>query len=374
MMKDVIMVGGGVIGCSIALKLAQSGLTVAVIERSRVGGEASRAAAGMLSPQTEASGQNPFLDLCLRSRSMYRDFARLLTEMSGIDVEYRDEGTLCVVAEGESESEIDRWSSWQIGAGLELELLPASLINDIEPAVTQSAARAIFIPNDHQVENRRLMDALDVACRRAGVEIIEGHEATSLIVEHEKATGVMCGEHRFDAGAVVVAAGCWSSRLLEPVGLNITVIPARGQMIALRAAGFSINHTLHSSKCYLVPRNDGRVLAGATVEYAGFHKSITVSGINSLLKAAIELVPLLESCEIVEAWSGLRPDTADHLPVIGSTGIDNLWLATGHFRNGILLAPITAELIAECIISGRVPNELKPFGIERFEETSVVGI
>ncbi|HKS40938.1 MAG TPA: glycine oxidase ThiO [Blastocatellia bacterium] len=373
MEKDVIIAGGGVIGCSIALKLARAGLTVAVIERGRVGGEASRAAAGMLSPQTEASRPDPFLDLCLRSRSMYRDFAQHLKELSGVDVEYRDEGTLCLLTEGENESELDRWSSWQTSAGLELEVLPASVITSIEPAVTQSATRAVFIPKDHQVENRRLMDALDVACRRAGVEIIEGCEVTSLIVERGKTTGVMCGERRFDAGAVIVAAGCWSSRLLEPLGLNIAVIPARGQMIALRATDSSINHTLHSSKCYLVPRNDGRILAGATVEYAGFHKAVTAHGINSLLAAAIELVPSLKTAEMIEAWSGLRPDTSDHLPVIGQTGIDNLLLATGHFRNGILLAPLTAELIAECLINNRAPDMLRPFGFERFYETSVAG-
>ncbi|HST20149.1 MAG TPA: glycine oxidase ThiO [Blastocatellia bacterium] len=373
MEKDVIIAGGGVIGCSIALKLARAGLTVAVIERGRVGGEASRAAAGMLSPQTEASGPDPFLDLCLRSRSMYRDFAQHLKELSGVDVEYRDEGTLCLLTEGENESELDRWSSWQTSAGLELEVLPTSVITSFEPAVTQSATRAVFIPKDHQVENRRLMDALDVACRRAGVEIIEGCEVTSLIVERGKTTGVMCDERRFDAGAVIVAAGCWSSRLLEPLGLNIAVIPARGQMIALRATDFSINHTLHSSKCYLVPRNDGRILAGATVEYAGFHKAVTAQGINSLLAAAIELVPSLKTAEMIEAWSGLRPDTSDHLPVIGQTGIDNLLLATGHFRNGILLAPITAELIAECLINNRAPDVLRPFGFERFYETSVAG-
>ena len=151
MEKDVIIAGGGVIGCSIALKLARAGLTVAVIERGRVGGEASRAAAGMLSPQTEASGPDPFLDLCLRSRSMYREFAQHLKELSGVDVEYRDEGTLCLFTEAENENELDRWSSWQTSAGLELEVLPASLITSIEPAVTQSATRAVFIPKDHQV-------------------------------------------------------------------------------------------------------------------------------------------------------------------------------------------------------------------------------
>ena len=173
MTKDVIMVGGGVIGCSIALKLARAGLTVAVmnVAASAAKHRARRQECSRRRPKLQA---RTFLDLCLRSRSMYRDFAQLLTELSGIDVEYRDEGTLCVVAEGEDESELDRWSSWQTSAGLELEVLPASVITAIEPAVTQSATRAVFIPKDHQVENRRLMDVLDVACRRAGVEIIEG--------------------------------------------------------------------------------------------------------------------------------------------------------------------------------------------------------
>ena len=372
MTKDVIIVGGGVIGCSIALKLARAGLKVAIIERGRIGCEASRAAAGMLSPQTEAPGPGPFLDLCLRSRAMHRGFADLLAELSGIDVEYKDAGTLSIALDGEDEDDMSRWSSWQSSAGLGIEDLTADAISRIEPAVTRLATRAIYIPEDHQVENRRMMDALDVACRRAGVEIIEGDEVTSITVERGKVGGVVCGTRRFDAGTVVIAAGCWSSRLLEPLGLNITITPARGQMIALGGPPASINRTLHSSKCYLVPRNDGRILVGATVEYVGFRKANTAGGVNSLLASAIEIMPSLQSCEVVATWSGLRPDTSDHLPVIGPSGVDNLLLATGHFRNGILLAPVTAELIAERIIKGRDREELKPFSFERFEKMSAV--
>jgi glycine oxidase len=367
MKKDVIVIGGGVIGCSIALRLARAGLKVVVFERGRVGFEASRAAAGMLSPQVEAGSRGPFLDLCLRSRSMYRDFAAALTEASGVDVEYKDEGTLFVALCDEDEREMGGWASWQTGAGLTLEQVPADSTRKLEPAVTEQATRAIFIPNDHQVENRRLMDALDIAARRAGVEVIEGQEVTALLIERERVTGIACGNRRFHAGAVVVAAGTWSSKLLEPVGLRVQITPARGQMIAVQAASVAIRCVLHSKRCYLVPRKDGRVLIGATVEYAGFHKAVTVQAMNSLLAAAIELVPSLEASEIIESWSGLRPDTPDHLPIIGQGGIKNLLLATGHFRNGILLAPVTAEIITEALINGRAPDEIKPFGIERFQ-------
>jgi glycine oxidase len=365
MKKDVIVVGGGVIGCSIALGLARAGLKVALFERGRIGCEASRAAAGMLSPQLEAVSRGPFLDLCLRSRSMYRDFAGALTEASGIDVEYKDEGTLHVALGDEEAKEIGVWASWQADAGLALEQVPADSIRKLEPAVTEMATRAVFLPDDHQVENRRLMDALDLATRRAGVEVVEGEEASGLLIERGRVTGIACKNRRFYAGAVVVAAGSWSSKLLETVGLGVELTPARGQMVAVRSTASTIGCVLHSKKCYLVPRKDGRILIGATVEYAGFQKAVTVRGINSLLAAAIELVPSLEACEIIESWSGLRPDTPDHLPVIGESGISNLLLATGHFRNGILLAPVTARSITDILINGHAPDEIKPFGVER---------
>ena len=206
--------------------------------------------------------------------------------------------------------------------------------------------RGVFIPGDHQVENRRLMDALDAAIRAAGVEVIEGAEVARLLIERGRAVGVVCNDQAMVAGAVVVAAGSWSSRLLHSAGLRVHVTPARGQMIALRGAAARLRHVLHSSRAYVVPRNDGRVVVGATVEYVGFNKAVTAAGIRSLLDAAIEIVPRLADCEIVEAWAGFRPDTDDHLPVMGPCEIANLWLATGHFRNGILLAPVTAELLA----------------------------
>lgn len=368
MARDIIIVGGGVIGCSIAWRLAQSGLKVTVFERGRAGHEASRAAAGMLSPQCEAQGPGPFFDFCLRSRAMYRSFAEELTEASGIDVGYKDDGTLFVVLEGDDQEERIEWASWQLEAGLSIEHLSAEDTRKLEPGVTELATRAIFLPGEHQIENRRLMDALEAAMKRTAVELIEEAEVSALTTESGRVTGVVSAGKRFDAGVVIVAAGAWSSQLLEPLGLNVKVIPARGQMIAVRARACPLKRVLHSSKVYVVPRNDGRILIGATVEYAGFHKAVTAGAINQLLSAAVELVPSIANCEIVEMWCGLRPDTVDHLPIIGASGVDNLLLALGHFRNGILLAPITAESVTQLTNSNRPPDALGPFGIDRFHD------
>jgi len=302
---------------------------------------------------------------------MYRSFAEELNDASGIDVEYKDEGTLFVVLRDEDDEEKTRWAKWQLEAGLPLEHVSANDIRKIEPAVTESAARAIFLPEEHQVENRRVMDALEVAMKRAGVELIEGADVTALATEHGSVTGAVVAAQRVDAGVVVVAAGTWSSRLLEPLGLNVKVTPARGQMIAVRGGTCPINRVLHSSSVYVVPRRDGRVLIGATVEQAGFQKAVTVRAVKHLLSAGMELVPSLGEFEVVETWSGLRPDTIDHLPILGASGIDKLLLATGHFRNGILLAPVTAELVVRVITRDHVSDELKPFSVARFDARSV---
>jgi glycine oxidase len=371
MTRDVIIIGGGVIGCTIAWRLAQSGLKVTLLERGRIGCEASRAAAGMLSPQGESQTAGPFFDLCLKSRTMYRNFAEEIREASGVDVEYRDEGTLFIVLRGEDEDEKTRWVNWQLDAGLSLELLTADEVRELEPAVSNSTARGIFLPEEHQVENRLLMDALGVSIKRAGVEVIEETPVTAISCSSNRVTGVESYEARFASGAVIVAAGTWSSHLLEPIGLNIQVTPARGQMVAVKG-DLSIKRVLHSSDVYIVPRNDGRILIGATVEYTGFQKAVTASGVCRLLGSALQLAPSLAGCEIVEMWSGLRPDTADHLPVLGPAGLEGLTLATGHFRNGILLAPITADLIAQYITSGYEPLELLQFGIGRFATNHVM--
>jgi glycine oxidase len=324
----------------------------------------------MLAPQTEGLYPGPFFDFCFQSRQMYPSFVEEVIQLSGIDPQYRSEGTLFVMMEGETHADCDHWVEWQTKAGLALERLEANEVLKMEPALTKSTSGGVFLPDDHQIDNRLLMDALSIAARRAGVELIEGVEVESIIVQKGRATGVKAGGEQIESGVVVAAAGSWSTSLLGTAGIELNIVPVRGQMLALRSESPLIRHVLHSNNCYIPPRLDGRILVGATVEHVGFRKAITAKAINSLLDAAIKLVPALESCEIVETWSGLRPDAPDHLPVIGFCDVENLVLATGHYRNGILLAPLTAILVAETILNGREPQELKPFRAERLYTVS----
>lgn len=358
--------GGGAIGASIALRLAQAGAGVTVIERGRLGCESSSAGAGMLAPQTEARGPGPFFDLCLDSFRLYRDFASELSELSGLDVEYRDEGALTVFFDDDEKRESEGWAGWQSSSGLALEPLTRDGLSALEPAISRDNAGGIYLPFEHQVENRRMMEALAIALRRSGVKVVEGEEAREIILDGERAAGVETERGRFAAGVVVVAAGSWSSRLLDRAGVEVGVVPARGQMVAVKGAYAPIRHVVHSKDCYMVPRLDGRILIGATVEYEGYRKGNTARGVASLLLAGARLIPEIEGFEVVEMWSGLRPDTPDHLPVLGPTGLDNLLVATGHFRNGLLLAPRTAELMSRYVIDGSSAGEMEPFSLFRF--------
>jgi glycine oxidase len=301
---------------------------------------------------------------------MYPAFTSELEEESGLSVDYRTDGGLFVPVpgtdkesrgpdNGPDQSRASRQFDQEFG----LERLTGSDLTRFEPALTREATSAIFIPGDHQVDNRRLMPALGTAVRRAGVEVRESSEVSSIAINAGRVAGVTCGIERFEAPEVIIAAGCWSSALLKPAGLDLDVVPVRCQMLAVR--GPALHHAIHSEDCYLVPRSDGRVLIGATVEYAGFRKAVTIDGITRLIDAAVRLVPVIALAEILETWCGLRPDSPDHLPVMGPTGIDGLTLATGHFRNGILLAPVTSQLIAEAIVGRHMSPELTTFGVGR---------
>src|SRR5689334_14544158 len=214
MKNDLLIIGGGVIGCSIALKLAEAGVGVTLIERGRIGCEASSAAAGMLSPQADALRPDDFFRLAIHSRSLYKDFVAHLYEASGIDAQLRDEGTLFVSIAGVEDRAAD-WAGWQKAAGLRLEKLSADEVFKMEPAVSRRSSGGFFMPDDHQVENRLLMQALALAVRRAGVEVLEGEAVTGLLVENHRVKGVACGDRQIQAGGVVVAAGSWSGNLLE---------------------------------------------------------------------------------------------------------------------------------------------------------------
>jgi glycine oxidase len=367
---DVVVVGGGVIGLAIARELARRGVkNVLLIERSALGAEASSAAAGMLAPQAEADCADDFFYLTCQSRDLYPDFAAALREETGIDVELETVGTLYLAFTEHDAAELEQRYQWQSQAGLPVEILSAEEAQYLEPSISNDIRFALKFPLDTQVENRRLISALAVANKRLDVRLEAGTTVTSLKTEHGGISGVETSRGFVAAGRVVIAAGAWSSQL-EPrdKGLpNLGIEPVRGQMLCFEANPQILSHVVYSPRGYLVPRRDGRLLAGSTTEHAGFDRRVNAAGIRSISAAALEICPRVGALSLTDTWAGLRPRAADGLPVLGPCAeIEGVFFATGHYRNGILLAPLTAELIAEAITGKVVSRWLNIFSPERF--------
>jgi glycine oxidase len=383
---DVVVVGGGVIGLAVSRELGRRGARVVLIERGELGGESSWAAAGMLAPQVEANSADEFFTLASASRDLYPNFARELFEESGVDIELDRTGTLYLAFTEADEEECERRFGWQTRAGLQVERLTAREVRALEPQVSASVLSALRFPLDGQVENRRLTSALVKACENSGVRISTGTEVISIKIERRQgavAVETSRGETRA-AMAVVVAGGAWSSlipcrevnsRQLQQNGSDAPaprIEPVRGQMLCFAPAAL-VRHVVYSPRGYIVPRRDGRLLAGTTTEHAGFDKSLTDAGRRSIMTYAREIAPAAAQLTLTDAWAGLRPHGGDDWPVIGACGgeVPNLFYATGHYRNGILLAPLTGALIAEMVLQrGVVPALLKPFSLERFRRAS----
>ena len=371
---DVVIVGGGVIGLAIARKLAQRGVRdICLIERGAVGREASYSAAGMLLPQVEADAEDDFFKLACRSRDLYPAFARELHDETGIDVELDTTGTLYLALNENDEEEIEKRYRWQTGAGLAVELLSAAMARELEPCISETALGALRFPNDIQVENRLLIEALAVSVNKLGVEVLTETNVESLVIERNRVTGVRTSRGPIACQSTIVAAGTWSSELLHSSRCPDPVIqPVRGQMIAFESNPPVTRHVIYSPRGYIVPRRDGRLLAGSTSEDAGFVKDVTFEGTQLILRNAIEISPAVQELPIISNWAGLRPRAADGLPVLGACGeIDGLFYATGHYRNGILLAPLTAELITEAILADATSPLLAPFSPDRFSSQPV---
>ncbi|HYJ78885.1 MAG TPA: glycine oxidase ThiO [Longimicrobiaceae bacterium] len=363
---DVVVVGGGVIGCAVARRAALGGLSVVVVERATPGAEASSAAAGMLSPLAEASRPGPFLDLLLHARSIYPACVAALREETGADVGYGDAGTLYLSLCEADDTELVERHAWQSAAGLGVERLTAEEARRLEAALNPAVRVALRFPGDHQVDNRLLAAVLWSAAARAGASFRLGAEAVSLVCEGGRAAGIgLTGGERIRAGAVVLAGGCWAGQM-EGLPRPLPVHPARGQLLALESTPPAFRHVVDSPRCYLVPRAD-HLIAGSTVEDAGYHKAVTPWGLRQLMDGAIEIAPGLEHAPIASAWSGLRPRTPDGLPILGADPeMAGLFYATGHFRNGILLAPLTGELIGGMLLGISPSLDLAPYCIERF--------
>ena len=387
---DVAVVGGGVAGLSAARELARRGLSVILLENAEPGAEASCAAAGMLAPQAEADARDDFFELLCASREMYPDFAEALREESGVDIELDRTGTLYLALNEEDEEEIGRRFAWQSRAGLEVERLSAAEARGLEPRASARVRAALRFPRDWQVENRLLVRALAASAEHYGARLLAETAADGVRVVGGRAVGVSTPKGFVSAGAVVLAAGARTSHVPLLVSeredsrasaewtAHPPVEPVRGQMLCLRRPPSSapfVRHVVYSPRGYLVPRRDGRLLAGSTSERAGFDCKVTAGGVNMITSHALEIAPEAASLEVAGAWAGLRPRAADGLPVLGeSGGVKRLFYATGHYRNGILLAPATGEIIADLLTGGTtklLPRALEAFSPSRFRRALV---
>jgi glycine oxidase len=361
---DVAIVGGGVIGCALARELAGRGLEVVVIEREHPGAEASSAAAGLLAPQAEALRSSAFFELGLESRALHAAWAEELFAETGIAVGYRPCGILrCTFADG---GRLWRDFGWQAGAGLPVAVEDgAAMAARTGGRVSGRIREGLFFRDEAIVDSARLTQALARSAERRGVRILSEVSARRFLLREHVCRGVETDRGPVEADQVVDAAGAWAG-FDSGLPFEVPVHPVRGQMVELRLVGRDLPTVVQSDDVYLVPRPGGSVLAGATLERVGFRNEVTLRGVADLIAAAVALLPDLAEATFVRAWAGLRPATPDEWPILGPSPVAGLFLATGHYRNGILLAPITARLLADAL-TGSLSRDLAPFSIARFE-------
>ena len=365
-----MIIGAGVIGLGIAWRLAHAGCSVTVYDRAEAGRGASWAAAGMLAAAVETEpGEEELLVLALASQRMWPSFARELEAVSDISVGYRDEGTIVVALTRDDAEHLRHICDFQKSLGLELQWLSGAEARRREPHLRPGIPAAVWSPRDHQVENRWLTQGLGEAARRAGVVLREHVPVREVEVAGGRARAVLTDHGRDPADVVILAAGAWSREIAGIPSAHLPPVrPIKGQMLALRMDPSAplLRHVVWAPRSYLVPRRDGRLVVGGTVEERGFDDTLTAGGLLALLEGAWRAVPAIEELPIAETWVGFRPGSRDDAPMLGPSGIDGLIVATGHHRNGILLTPITVETVSAYVLTGRLPEIVEPFTPERF--------
>lgn len=371
---DVIVIGGGVIGLACAWRAATAGVRVTVIDEAP-GRGASWAAAGMLAPVTEVHyGEEPLLALTLAANRRWPSFAAELEAETGHDIGYRTCGTLAVARDRDDLAALAALADYQLRLGLDVERLSSRACRSLEPGLAAGVRGGLLVAGDHQVDNRALVVALREACARGGVTMVR-ERVEALRSGSGRVTGVrLAGGQERAAGAVVLAAGAWSARIQGLPPQALPVRPVKGQLLHLRGApGALAGRTIRGLDVYVVPRTDGRVVVGATVEEQGFDVTVTAGAVRDLLHAAWELLPQVAELALVETVAGLRPATPDNAPLLGPVAdLAGLVAATGHYRNGVLLAPVTADGIAELLRDGALPAALAPFSPDRFAATDAL--
>lgn len=370
MIPDVLIIGAGAIGLSIAYTLIGRGLRVTLLDAGEPGKGASWAAAGVLAPQGAHPGAGSYLDLSLRSREMYEAFAEGLREDTGTDIQYRAEGGLHIALDHAEYEELMSRFRHQQALGLPVEYLGPEETLTLEPAISPDVRGSLLFTGMAQVDNRQMVRALRIAVGMKGGVVNAGVPVTGLTIRKDRLTRVETTQGVYKAGVVINAAGAWA-RLPTGGHPDITppVKPVKGQMLAVDGVdGPSFRRVIQGKDQYLIPRGDGRLLVGATVEKVGFDTRVTAGGLSRLLDNAIRMAPSIANAPVIEIWAGLRPMSKDGKPILGPTPVAGLLLATGHYRNGILLTPVTAMLIADYITEGKVPAAMTPFLLERFSK------
>ena len=353
-MKHVLIVGAGVMGCACGHRLLQAGFKVTLLERSLPGAESSAAAAGILGAQSEVAGPGAFFELCLASRSLFPEYIRELEAISGISIGYETSGVLEIALDpNEGRLAVGR-VQWMLDRGLRVEVLDREEALALEPALSPQMVGANYYPDDHQVDPDRLSRALAAAVSRLGGTFQSGVQVLGLVVENGRVLGVETESGRRMADAVLIAGGAWSTRLHGLPAMRTLLKPVAGQVVQLETRPPFFRHIVYGFKGYVVPRPDGRVLLGSTLEDRGFDKAVTCLGLHQITGMAMAMVPGLQQARLTQTWSGLRPATRDNLPLLGAGPLDGLFFATGHYRNGILLTPITAQIVCDLVL-GKKP-------------------
>jgi glycine oxidase len=368
-----LIIGGGIIGASVAWRLAQNRMSVKVFERGRLGQEASWAAAGLIGPQVEAQEPGIFFDLCVAGKNAFDAMVDGLARESGIDPEYDEHGALYVAFDEEGAARLKSRARWQRGVGAQVEELTPAQALELAPALSPEIIYALHMPTNRRTENRKLTMAYVRAAQKAGSIFKESTRVAEVVTRGGRAVGVRFDDGSVEEGEVVIdAAGSWASEIRGLEADKIRFYPVRGQIICFEASPGLLGPSLFSPDGILVPRRDGRLIAGSIFEDAGFNKSVTLAGIATITSGVVAMVPGLRGVAFREVWAGLRPASDDLMPVIGnSPTVPGAYYAGGHFRSGILLSALTGEIIVD-LVMGRKPSvDLSPFSPARFRNGTV---
>jgi glycine oxidase len=368
---DIHLIGGGCIGLGLAGELSPEH-SIHLFDKDLMGSGSTYAAAGMIAPITEAEyGEERLLKIGLKSRELYSGFVQALENETGIDVGFRTNGTLKVAFDQPGEAELDHQADYLDRLGLEFERLPAEDVREIEPRLSPYVTRALAIPSERQVDNRRLAEALEKRCEQRGVKLHDHEEVVDLVYDDDSIAELHTESDRYQPDLVIICAGANSGTINGLCETDrMPVRPVKGEALSVRLGEPpEIEHVLRAPDVYCVPKNDGRLVIGGTMREEGFDRTVTAGGILDLLHEAYEVGPFIREKELIETWAGLRPASQDSLPILGpSSHTDNLGFATGHYRNGILLTPVTIQLVTEWIATRTIPEAMTPFLPSRFQE------